>query len=145
CAERVAVLSGPPVAAVEIDAGAPGWATGSSPLSRQTTTGTATSASTTAIAMAARRSRAARSSGSEIIVRRWAGSARPSGAGDRHGGDPRDPYAGGGVRRVDDLTVADVDADMADGAVVEDQVARLQLRGGDRRRRAHLRARGVRK
>ena len=49
-----------------------------------------------------------------------------------------------GVRRVHDHAVADVHADVADRAVVEHQVAGLQLGLRDRGAGAHLRARRVR-
>src|SRR4051812_29374567 len=49
----------------------------------------------------------------------------------RHVVQPGDADAGAGVERIHDLPVADVHADVADRAVVEDQVTGLKLALGD--------------
>ena len=59
---------------------------------------------------------------------------RSAGSDERHRVQPGDVHAEPRVGRVDDPAAADVDADVADRAVVEDQVAGLQV--ADRRRAA---------
>src|SRR5918999_420255 len=73
-----------------------------------------------------------------------AGSARADRADERHGVQPGDGHVGARVGRVDDHPVADVHADVADRAVVEDQVPRPQVAGRDAGAGAELRARRVR-
>src|SRR5687767_12207695 len=51
----------------------------------------------------------------------------PDGAGVRELADRGDAHGRARVRRVDHLAAADVDADVADRAVEEDQVTRLQV------------------
>src|SRR6476659_4162857 len=48
-------------------------------------------------------------------------------AGERRAGDGLVPHDVAGLRRVDELPVARVDADVADRVVVEDEVARLHV------------------
>ena len=73
--------------------------------------------------------------------RRANGSAGAADADDLAPVHRRRPSRRAGVRGVDQLTAADVDADVADRAVVEDQVARLGL--GLRRRAARRRTAGA--
>src|SRR4029077_13796884 len=70
------------------------------------------------------------------------GSARADRAGVRHRVQAGHQDARPGVGGVHDQAVADVHADVADRAVVEDQVARLQGARGDVRSGSELRARG---
>src|SRR5215218_1982858 len=73
---------------------------------------------------------------------RWGLSGRAAVADDAAAeGLDADVVAGVGGRHP--LTVADVDGNVGDGAVVEDQVARLQLAGGDVAADAVLRGAGV--
>src|SRR5262249_1174917 len=73
-----------------------------------------------------------------------ADSARADRADERHGVEAGHPDAGRRVLGVDDHAVADVHADVADRAVVEDEVTRLQLARRDVRAVAVLRAGRVR-
>src|SRR3954453_16556013 len=66
----------------------------------------------------------------------WVTRRRPGSVAGRGGGGgplpPGDLAPGAGVRGMDNQAAADVDADVADRAVEEDEVARLERRGGRR-------------